>query len=440
MAAETFFMNFLAPGGQTDAWVNHLRLDSSELQAEGRLVVGEVDNVLRSKSLLAKWADEDIDLIVGGPPCQGFSLAGRRDKNDSRNTLPWQFLEVVANVEPKIVIIENVVGMSHRFGGETLSVFQQLQHALSEVRGKRKSLGYKVQGLKVNALHYGAPQTRPRLMIVGVRTDLASDLGPDVEPEIWSSNFVDSIPVLPMPRFAPKPLTTSAMSPSLGDAIYDLWPGLAPTLKSRSDAYLGLLKTKATWGLPVVGAPRAEIRNNYPRNHSETTTERFRLYQLLAGVGLPATLLSDIAYERIDTVGLRKLLSERQIPDVVHDGQGNLMFSNHLDLVRAMISLATRKHSQRAVDWDKPAPTVVTLPDDYIHPKLPRVFTVRELARLQGFSDDFVFYGKETTGANRRKFEVPQYSQVGNAVSPFLGYAAGVLVADIVSSSNRSER
>ena len=74
----------------------------------------------------------------------------------------------------------------------------------------------------------------------------------------------------------------------------------------------------------------------------------------------------------------------------------------------------------------------MTLPDDYVHPSEPRIFTVREMARFQGFPDDFEFKGKETTGSLRRRFEVPQYSQVGNAVSPFLAYAVGQMIAQVL--------
>jgi DNA (cytosine-5)-methyltransferase 1 len=94
--------------------------------------------------------------------------------------------------------------------------------------------------------------------------------------------------------------------------------------------------------------------------------------------------------------------------------------------------LGTRKHSQKVVDKNKPAPTVVTLPDDYVHPTEPRVMTVRELARFQSFPDWFEFRSKETTGGRRRKFEVPQYTQVGNAVPPLMAQAIGELLVKLL--------
>ena len=82
--------------------------------------------------------------------------------------------------------------------------------------------------------------------------------------------------------------------------------------------------------------------------------------------------------------------------------------------------LLTKKNNRIKLDYHKSSPTVLTLPDDFISPFENRILTVREMARLQSFDDSFIFLGKRTTGGNRRKFEVPQYTQVGNAVPPLL--------------------
>ena len=88
--------------------------------------------------------------------------------------------------------------------------------------------------------------------------------------------------------------------------------------------------------------------------------------------------------------------------------------------------LATKKHSQRVLDSDSvPQITIVSMPDDFIHynTNFPRTLSVRECARFQTFPDDFIFYGKRTTGGLRRRIDVPQYTQVGNAVPPRLAKA-----------------
>ncbi|PGQ42948.1 hypothetical protein COA16_32655 [Bacillus thuringiensis] len=66
---------------------------------------------------------------------------------------------------------------------------------------------------------------------------------------------------------------------------------------------------------------------------------------------------------------------------------------------------------------------MITLPDDFIHPELDRILNVREMARIQSFDDSFEFLGKRTTGGNKRVQEVPQFTQVGNAVPPLMAYA-----------------
>lgn len=91
--------------------------------------------------------------------------------------------------------------------------------------------------------------------------------------------------------------------------------------------------------------------------------------------------------------------------------------------------LATDKRNYSVLKLDDVAPTMLTIPDDFIHYREPRALTVREMARLQSFDDDFVFQGKRTTGGERRKDEIPQYTLIGNAVPPLLarGIAATLL-------------
>ena len=109
-------------------------------------------------------------------------------------------------------------------------------------------------------------------------------------------------------------------------------------------------------------------------------------------------------------------------------------------LLDVIMSLGTKKHSQRPLSWTSPSPTIVSLPDDYVHPDRPRTMTVREMARFQSFPDSFEFRSKETTGSHRRRFEVPQYTQVGNAVPPRLGQAVGAVVFDVLEKAQSRPR
>ena len=90
------------------------------------------------------------------------------------------------------------------------------------------------------------------------------------------------------------------------------------------------------------------------------------------------------------------------------------------------IGLDSEKRSYNVLRPDSQSPTVMTIADDYIHFSNPRALTVREMARLQSFDDSFVFQGKRSTGGNKRKFEVPQFTLVGNAVPPLMARAVAL--------------
>jgi DNA (cytosine-5)-methyltransferase 1 len=91
-----------------------------------------------------------------------------------------------------------------------------------------------------------------------------------------------------------------------------------------------------------------------------------------------------------------------------------------------MIGLDSEKRSYNVLKADNQSPTVMTIADDYIHYANPRALTVREMARLQSFDDSFVFQGKRSTGGNKRKYEVPQFTLVGNAVPPLMARAVAL--------------
>ena len=88
--------------------------------------------------------------------------------------------------------------------------------------------------------------------------------------------------------------------------------------------------------------------------------------------------------------------------------------------------LSSEKRNYNVLKADSQSSTIMTIADDYIHYASPRALTVREMARLQSFDDSFVFQGKRSTGGNKRKFEVPQFTLVGNAVPPLMARAVAL--------------
>lgn len=107
--------------------------------------------------------DKKIDVIVGGPPCQGFSMAGRRDQKDPRNSLFMEFVRIVNGFKPKYFVMENVKGMLSMKTAKGENVINLIEEEF-------KKIGYKVKYEVLIAADYGVPQKRQRLIIIGTNT------------------------------------------------------------------------------------------------------------------------------------------------------------------------------------------------------------------------------------------------------------------------------
>lgn len=437
MAAQTYYHNFirrLPDGPEGDGeWAEYCDQDVAT-QLEAGLLVKEVGVLLEQVPYLAALREQDIDLIAGGPPCQGFSMAGRRDPNDIRNLLPWQFLDVVAAVQPKAVIIENVVGIGQDFvKGGVEAPFAQLRLALEATHP-----GYVVQPMRVNAMHFGVPEHRPRMLLVGVRSDLASHHGLTPGLPLWRSDELDT-PLLAPERRRDTPRTVD-------DALWDIVDDAQGTLvyaegcgRGRytmpSGEYARDMRCNPAWlprALPEAVPPSTPL-NRTQRKHSPEIALRFQLYQYLQTQGIRSNILNvpmfvDLEETEREAI-LRQQLRAAKFPAVAPNGR--TLAGTTEEMVYLLMRAGTKKHSQRALCAAAPSPTVMSLPDDFVHHRHPRTLTVREVARLQSFPDLFEFRSKETTGSDRRRFEVPQYTQVGNAVPPLLARAVGRRLANL---------
>jgi DNA (cytosine-5)-methyltransferase 1 len=164
------------------------------------------------------------------------------------------------------------------------------------------------------------------------------------------------------------------------------------------------------------------ISNHEPRKHNARTTKRFKVKQVFASDPYYSKKLDLYITQKINnfTTQDKKLISSK-----LH--QNGFAFTN---LYQFLDSIKSKKHSQKVLIPDKPSQTILTIPDDIIHYNINenRVVTVREEARIQSFPDNFIFYGKPTTGGYQRELETPQYTQVGNAVPPLLAFEVGKLI------------
>jgi DNA (cytosine-5)-methyltransferase 1 len=116
-------------------------------------------NTIGKKDILEKVKSVEIDVVIGGPPCQGFSLSGPRRFDDPRNKLYLSFMRIVGELKPKAFLIENVPGIMSLYGGE---VKEQIIKRFSD-------FGYSVVCAKLNAADYGVPQLRSRVCFVGIK-------------------------------------------------------------------------------------------------------------------------------------------------------------------------------------------------------------------------------------------------------------------------------
>lgn len=308
-------------------------------------------------SLVRKYGGH-VDLIIGGPPCQAYSVAGRiRDKNgmkdDYRNYLFENYLEIVKHYRPKAFVFENVPGiLSARPGdGERLII--------DVIKEKFKEAGYvllsDLNKAIIDFTEYGVPQKRSRIIILALRSDCYEN------PEQLLEKFYNEV----LPARKAKKVAT------VRDAISDLPPLIPLEKPTKIDR-----KTYSHTFAPET----FDIKNHTPRFSSLRDIEIFRL------------LSSDIetgANKYVSTDALKQLYTK------VTGKQSNI-------------------HKYHVIRWDEPSNTIPAhLFKDglrHIHPdpKQARTITVREAARLQTFPDDYEFI----TGT------AIDYKMIGNAVPP----------------------
>lgn len=279
-----------------------------------------------------------VDVIIAGPPCQGFSMAGKRDVLDERNNLFKEVIRVAKIVEPKIIVIENVVGLLSMINPDGKLIKDEIIKDL-------ENLGYFVESKVLSADNFGVPQKRKRIIFIASK----------------SNNIVFPIPDYGKNK---KPYVT------VGDAISNI--------PENGTEYL---ETKTEYQKIMSG--RKDIVNHDSIKHSPIIVKRM--------------------------ASIPQGGNWKDIPESLGNGGG------------------IHSNNYRRLSLDKPSITIKHVSKSMIvHPIYNRTPTVREVARLQSFNDNFVFTGTKYN----------QHQQLANAVPPLLGKAIAQAVLEILGELN----
>jgi DNA (cytosine-5)-methyltransferase 1 len=357
--------------------VNHPKVPHALARDLTKFTPKDLDKLLKS---------ERVDVIIGGPPCQGFSKArqvdganhGTRLVADPRRELYKEFLRYVKYYQPRVFVMENVPGIKSAAGGEFFT----------RVQVESRELGYRVIPFEVEAWRFGVPQKRIRQLIIGTRREL---------PMFIPDRYIQETHALPTE------VDSDGLLPAvtLGEAIGDLPPIYAGDEQFSRDYDLKL---------------RAKHIKAYGDRFTLGVLQAAAVQQLTGHTARPHSLRDLRDFHR-----LREGENSRQ---AIARG-AEMEFPYDRDNFKDRF---TRQHR------DELCSTIVAhLKKDglmFIHPTQLRSLTPREAARVQTFPDTFALPESRTNA----------YSQVGNAVPPLVGRAIGLAILDYLNASQDGDR
>jgi DNA (cytosine-5)-methyltransferase 1 len=322
-----------------------------------------------------------IDALIAGPPCQGFSTAGRRQIDDERNHLLTLTGRLALRISPKVLVVENVAGA---LSGAHARYWHELDATMRQA-------GYRTTTIRCQAADVGMAQLRRRILFFAWKTRRDIDFTVSALPAKDLRSVLEGVQY--QANHHPKKLIPNSRE----------WQ-IARRIKAgqKLSNVRGGESAVATWDIPEVFGSVSD--------NERTILEVLRRLRR-------QNRLRD--YGDADPVSLCRLEAALGKPFIrLVDG---LVAKGYLRRVDTGIDLiGTFNGKFRRLAWDKPSCTVDTRfgsPRYFLHPSQQRGFTVREAARIQGFGDDYVFCGSEQS----------QYRQVGNAVPPPLGALAARL-------------
>lgn len=359
---------------------NHRYMESAGLTPRGSTPTECVPTDLCSPTARSRLAEiaagrGDVDIVIGGPPCQGFSSANRNSWSSSNpnNRLVDAFMDSVSLLHPKVLLMENVQGILWTPRDGSGSGPSVASHVLNRLRG----MGYQVFPKLLDAVWYGAPQNRNRFFLLGLHQDLGyreEDFGE------WG----------PFPKPTHGPGTGNRLV-TVRDAIRDL-PRLAngdDAVECAYDIESACLEQNAFLRQMRAGAPADVIWDHVTSRHADYVIERYKL-----------------------------------IPQGKNWETVRHLMTNYADVDR------THSNIYRRLAWNEPAITMGHYRKSMIiHPSQSRGLSLREASRLQTFPDWFRFAGS-VDGATDGGL-VHKQQQLANAVCPSVTKAVAEFILDL---------
>lgn len=406
---------------------------ADEEAVQGRLVEGEDTFVHKAKARLKTVCGEDYNgplVLIGGPPCQAYSLVGRarrtRDKDglekDVKQTLYKCYLRFIEELQPTVFVMENVKGIlsaQHRHQGVFAHIEQDMQSAGYNLHSLVVDKPQKPKDFIVKAERYGIPQARHRVILLGVRKGDNSKK-PQILQErqgVSVSAALAGIPKLrsgftshgkpeccwkEYVRHAAQSILATEEGRDLNDVLNPVLNGLLPTKQKDNHINNDVINVYQTWYRGRLGQ-QTVLSNHHARNHMATDLERYLFCEAFAAKHYRPAKLYDFP---------KSLLPNHKNAVGAADGK-EVIFA---DRFRVQLSdrCSTTITSHICKDGHY-----------FIHPDCTqcRSLTVREAARLQTFPDDYFFEGNRTA----------QYQQVGNAVPPLLAQQIAKVVAEYLN-------
>ena len=321
-----------------------------------------------------------IDLVVGGPPCQGFSNAGKRNEGDPRNQLYKSYLAFVKHVEPKILLIENVAGIASKFSESSKSYKDNIIAKLER--------DYYVDGQLLSSEIFGVPQKRKRYIIIGFK----------------KSSFPKKI--------------------DIGSVFEKIEEDAGEFTKNYTigNSKFNITKTNVKSALSDISKEGKESKKFSDENSKYKTYKTYN-YSKKASDYQKLMRFSTNGEEHPDShrIGDHKketIFKYKTLIDVTKRNPQRASFNfTREEFTEAKWN--SKKQIINVLKEDYPSPTITTCPFDYIHYNDPRILSVREFARIQSFPDWFQFKGVYALSGSD-SYKTPRYSQIGNAVPPLM--------------------